>query len=371
MDLKSVQAEIAQLQLKGSALIAKSAGSLTDREVEEIEGMNARLHQLRAQEAGLKNADVTARIGASAAFDDTITFGESKSGHLVTSAAAVKSALRAGGQKALVAEGSSVVPLDLSNEVVLKGRDTPVGVVNFLTTTTRRSSVYRYLREKTVTNNADFVETGEAKPESAYEVESVDGVLKFLAHVSAPVDQTTLDDAANLEAYLVQAMTRGIYEKLGGAAVAAMQSATGAQAVAAGSEPLASIAAGQLAVNTLGYQAGLVILNRADYQAMVTARNESGAFDLGLGGALATGATAPADTIFGVPVLVSPAATLGQAIVLDPSAVGISVDNQGVRVAWDQSGELFDKNQRRARVELKAAIDVAKPAGIALVDLAA
>jgi HK97 family phage major capsid protein len=292
-------------------------------------------------------------------------------GYLNTSASAIKASLRAGGQKSLVSTGSTVAKLDLDQEVILQGRDTPLAIVNFLETTRRRSSVYRFLREKTVTNLADFVDTGDSKPVSGYEVESVDGQLKFLAHISQPVDQDTLDDAPNLESYLVQAMTRGIYEKLGGAAVAAMQSASGAQTVAAGAEPLASIASGILAVNTLEYQAGLIVLHRNDYLSLVTTRNDSGSFDLGLGGALATGATAPADAIFGVPVLISSAATEGQAIVLDRSAVGFSVDEHGIRLRWDESGELFDKNQKRVRLELKAAVDVKRPAGIALVDLVA
>ncbi|MCS3844810.1 phage major capsid protein [Microbacterium sp. AK031] len=369
MDIKSIELELSQLQAKGSTFLAKSHTDLTTTEVAEVERITDRITQLKGfLRAAQNGAGLTALPGED--WNASDAFG-AKSGHLDTSATAVKAALRAGGQKSLVATGSSVVPLDLHSEVILKGRETPVGVVNFLTTTTRSSSSYRFIREATIDNQAAFVETGANKPVSTYEVESVDGTLKFLAHVSQPVDQDTLDDAANLEAYLTQAMTRGIYEKLGGSAVAAMQTAVGAQPVVAGSEPLASIAAGQLAVNTLGYETGLVILHRTDYLELVTTRNSSGAFDLGLGGALATGATGPAETIFGVPVLISSAATLGQAIVLDPSAVGISVDNQGVRVKWDESGALFDANQKRVRVELKAAIDVVKPAAIALVDLAA
>lgn len=124
-------------------------------------------------------------------------------------------------------------------------------------------------------------------------------------------------------------------------------------------------------MNTLECKAGLVIIHRTDYLALVTARNDSGSLDLGLGGAIGTGAHESWNTIFGMPVLVSPAATAGQAIVPDPAAVGILVDNQGVRVKWDESGEMFDKNQKRVRVELKSSIDVFKPAAIALVDLAA
>lgn len=382
-ELKSVRDQI------GANIKAAKAGQLelTGAKMEHQQALIQRGIELaEAVERGQKNADTMGRLadlGDLAGGDVWETLegrptgftgfeGGAKTGYLNTSAAGIKSALRAGGQKSLVATGSTVAPIELDQEVILQGRDTPVGVVNFLETTTRRSSAYRYLRESLVDNQAAFVEVGASKPVSDFEVESVDGQLKFLAHISQPVDQDTLDDAANLEAYLTQAMTRGIYEKLGGAAVAAMRTASGAQTIAAGAEPLASIASGILAINTLeSYQAGLIVLHRNDYLSLVTTRNESGAFDLGLGGALGTGATAPAQVIFGVPVLISPAAVAGQAVVLDRTAVGISVDENGVRIKWDESGELFDKNQKRVRVELKSAIDVKKPAGIALVDLAA
>lgn len=247
MDINVLKAELSAIQLKASALSDNiKSGGLSDAESRDLNNMADRAVQLKAQITHLeKHPDGNSLVsGGSRAgdfeafgFDNAGSFGAVNSGHMATDASTVKAALRNGGQKSLVATGSSVVPLDLRSEVIIKGRETLVGVVNFLTTTVRTSSAYRFIREATVDNQADLVETGGTKPESDYGVESVDGTLKFLAHVSQPVDQDALDDAANLESYLTQAMSRGIYEKLGGKAVAAMQTATGAQTVAAGAEP--------------------------------------------------------------------------------------------------------------------------------------
>lgn len=374
--------ELAELTSKNDRLIqnVKAANrDLTDAEARQMAVDADRITVLKASILrGEKNTgthiDPNPGTGFDAGVNGRSAFAdEDETGYLNTSVAGVKSAIRAGlgGRevKSVIADGSIVVPTQLESEVILKARETNVGLLDRFGVTKRSTENYRVIREKTVDNQAAIWTSGD-KAESTYEVESVDSALKTFAHTLAePVPVYLLKDAPSIERYLTGAMTRGLYEAVSDYLVTRVTTQSGIQTVAAESEALASIYAGQLAIDTLGYQAGVVILHPDTWKTLATTRNSSGAFDVSLGGPVGTGATAPANTLFNVPVALSRSVDANQAVVLDTSVVGLSTDTQGVDVAFDPYGANFKKNLVDIRVEGRFEVDLFSPAGIALVTL--
>ena len=75
-------------------------------------------------------------------------------------------------------------------------------------------------------------------------------------------------------------------------------------------------------------------------------------------------------TVWGVPVVVSVAHTAGTALVLSEDSVGLVTDGN-IEFVWGRINDDFSRNQVRGRAEIRAAVEVTRPAGIIVCDLTA
>jgi HK97 family phage major capsid protein len=118
----------------------------------------------------------------------------------------------------------------------------------------------------------------------------------------------------------------------------------------------------------LGVEGQAFVFHPTDWLAVETTT-------VGTGGAyLLAEAGAPIDRIarklWGVPVVLSTAATPGTAYLLGQDAVALFTDDQGVRVEWAMVSDDFSRNQVRARCEGRFALAVARPMGVVKIALA-
>lgn len=371
MDITSVQAEIAQLKLKGSTLLAKSADSLTAGEVAEVEGINARLYQLRAQEAALKNAQGLASLGGPV--EDVLPGGIGGDGgysrtapeakgfitpaSLKRMAAAQASDVEA---KGLVAAGSNVTAVQFDPKPqVLATPGANLGILDVLQVQTRGSAKYTYVRQTVRTNNAEVVPAGQLKPTSVFTVEEVEGTLDVVAHMSEYVGTYLLKDNSALQGFLEAELRAGIFAKVAELAVAEFASVSGAQTQAFVDNAMDSIYLAASKSAALGYSPDVVLLPRATFDAIMLAKDADGNYLY---------RKAEDSRINGLyPVVIEGEAD--QAVVLDSSKVGISVDRQGVETKWDTASR-FEYNELRALVEGRFAIDVFAAPAIVVVDTA-
>jgi len=76
-------------------------------------------------------------------------------------------------------------------------------------------------------------------------------------------------------------------------------------------------------------------------------------------------------TLWGVPVVVSAAHTAGTAVLLSEGSVGLVTDAGGVQFLWGRVGDDFQRNQVRARAEIRAQVETYRPSGVIVCDLTA
>lgn len=380
MDLKSVQAELAQLQAKGAALATKSPEELSDREVTELERMTDRILELKAQERGLKNAETIAQIadlGGGVELDadgGRLGFSGSgaKSGYLDLSPRGIKSFARTmatqatSGSKALLTGGSIATQVPLQPNVVRLGGG-GLALLSALPTIQHDTPSWKFLKQTVRQNLAAKVAPGAEKPVSIVSAEEVDGALDVFATLSEPVGKYVLRDQPALERFLAAELVYMVGSAVQAAAVAAFLAEPGIQSVTAASEPIVSVRKGVQAVEDLGFEADLIVLNSADYFDIVTTRNAGGTFDVSGG----VGASEEAPRLWGKQVVsVTSGVPVGSALVLDRSAVAIDTDTVGMETEFNPySG--FSTNTVTARTEMRAGVSVFQPSALALVDLAA
>ena len=119
------------------------------------------------------------------------------------------------------------------------------------------------------------------------------------------------------------------------------------------------------AVESIGHTAGTFVLSPADWEKLELARTDS-AGSLELGG--------PVDrakrTLWGVNIAICTALPAKTAVLLDPTALAVDTD-ANVELKWDSSGDNFEKNLMRARVESRYHLAVYQPLGVVEIATAA
>lgn len=381
MDIKSAQAELSatQAKLTGIATEAKAANrDFTESEIAAIEEGADRAFQLQAAIRGLKSGETMRQIGDLGANGSNVEVwsggqptgqtivGERKGFITPTSIKSMVSASTAHGIKALVTGGSSVTPVALdTNPIKLGGPTLGLGILSLIPTKVRDTPKYSYLRQTVRTNNADVVAPGALKPTSTFTVASVDGELKVVAHLSEYVDKFLLEDNSDLETFLNSELVDGIFAKVTALAVAGFAGTSGIQTQAFAVSAADSLYAGVSKVQDLGYNPNVLLIGRADYDAVRLTKSTTGEY---LAGNAFEGGTNPG--LWGMTTVISSAVTAGTALVLDSSKVGLSIDKGGVQTQWDAISK-FDYNQLRARTEGRFGVDVFAPAAIAKVALKA
>lgn len=279
--------------------------------------------------------------------------------------------------RALVASGSTLAPATVLNASPVDLGKPATALLDVLPLTVVENGQYSYLRQTVRTNNAAPVAVGATKPTSVMTLERVDGTLQVVAHLSEPVHEPWLADVASLVQFIEAEMGAGIGaaledQILNGTGTAPqldgiIGASTGTQAYA--TSPLVTIRTGLAQFEASGLKPAAVVLASADWLAIETATLTAGNYVLGQG---TNGAPLNAiqRTVWGVPVVVSAAHTAGTAVLLSEDSVSLVTDG-GVLFDWGRVNADFAENKIRARAEIRAQVEVFRPAGIIVADLTA
>lgn len=345
----------------------KAAGrDMTDDEVKTADDTLTAIKEYdRRTEVEAKSAEMglASTNGTGEHFDLSFKSAASFARQAIVSAGGVKAAL----------DATAVADLPTTRET---GVDLlPAAARTFLSlfeTRKRTTRTWTYLVQAQREDAAALVNAGDVKPTSKYGIKSVTGELRPLAHLSEPVDKYDLRDAAELEAFLAGEMARGVFDAIEGFVLngtgtggqpRGLLATTGVHEVAAGIDDVSTLRSAIAEIETSGYVPGAVVMTPKAWAAIEAHRNTSGQFD-------ADGPINSTDRkVWGTPVFTTTRLTDAQAIVVDRSAVIVSVDDHGVEVEWDSAGEKFTRNQYVCRAETRIDVEVRRPAGIAVAPL--
>lgn len=364
MDILSAKAELATLQVTTTNLVDNvkaAARSLTDAEASGLIRDSERIIELkaliRASESGakmnafLENAGTIEERYPNGFDGESYVAGRSDQKGFLTPTA-VKQMVAASAAplaKALVAGGSTTTAVQFDNNpLVLATPPANLGLLGVIPVIKRSTPTYSYLRQSIRTNNAAVVAAGAQKPVSIFTTESITNTVKVVAHTSEYVDSYLLRDNANLEGFLASELQNGIFQKVTALAVAAYSGTAGITTQAFTTNAMDSIYLGAGKAADLGYTPDVLLISRADYDAILLAKDTAGNYlykrddDSRINGLYPVIAT-------GLPTK--------SAIVLDSSKVAISTDQDGILTKWDPYTKL-DFNQVRALVEGRFEFDV-------------
>ena len=359
---------------------------LTGEEAEQVQAatekatdLDKQIKALAADEDVMSDVLALAKsIGVSPRGDDDRD--RPKTGHLPLTGKGAKSLARSIARssidpatKALVSSGSRTTAVELRDEIAEQGRP-PQSILDVLPSRVV-GATYSYLRQTVRTNNAAPVATGGTKPTSTYTVESIDGKLVVVAHVSEQIDHYTLSDNANLEGFVESEMLYGLRtalenQILNGSGTApnlrGLLNTSGIQSQAFATNALTSIRKGITKLEAQGYTPSVLAVSADDWEAIELLTATSGATDV-------RGVPIDAVTrrLWGVQAVVSTVLPAKTAILLDGSAVAVDTDGQ-IDTRWsDAVSDDFVKNYVRARVESRFGLSVFKPMGVVSIATAA
>lgn len=375
----NIKQQLRALQDAMQAIVdaAKSAGrDVTDTELAELEAKAGEAQELKAKiDRAEKSMDLARRIGEMKTDQDPLDadkFGGGTKGYMSLAGSAAKSAaehLATRGQKGIVA--ATPIPLAPQSPIELGKR--PTSILEVLRVTQQPSPVWRYPRQTVRQNNAAIVAPGAEKPRSVVETEMVDGELRVFAHISNPVDEYVLSDSEALGRFLSAEMNYMLLdaiedEVLNGDGttghLAGILNTSGVQLQAFDTDPLTSLRMAALKAENVGRVADVFVVHPADWATIETARNTSGAFDLG------SAVDRAAQKVWGTQVVTSNRLTPGEAVALDLSALGLDTDTTGIQTKWNDAVH-FSTNEVLVRVEGRFGVSVFIPNGIVKVAIAA
>ncbi|WP_336791637.1 HK97 family phage prohead protease [Gordonia malaquae] len=272
------------------------------------------------------------------------------------------------GVKSLVASGSTVVGVPLEDKTPIEMQKIPTTLLDLLPVTQHSSPTFRYLRQKTRDMNAAPWTTG-AKAESTFSVESVDGALTVIAHISEGLSTYDLLDNDALTVFAESQMLYGLRTALEAQVVNGSGTApnmrgllntSGIQNQAFDTDPITTTRKAITALESTGFTPSVFVLSPKTWETISLQRaNGSGTFDLGN-----VAVDRAAQRLHGVPVVVSNALATKTGVLLDSTAARVDADTQGIQVAWGTQGNDFGSNLIRVRTELRAGVSVLRPGGV-------
>lgn len=237
------------------------------------------------------------------------------------------------------------------------------------------SNTFSYLRQTVRDNQATVVADGEQKPTSLYSFDEVEDRYRVIAHLSEPIPQRYFHDDAQLGSFLASEMAGGLenaveYQALFGDGTG--ENMTGilatsgivTQAFATDSITTSRKALTQLQLEGITPNAWAV--NPADAEAFDLLREDATSGQYLLGGP----AGEASKVLWTIPTALSTAIPVGTAILADWTQ-GKLQTRQEATLHVDTSGELFDKNQVRFRVEGRYGLAVIRPRAFVKVTLKA
>lgn len=281
-----------------------------------------------------------------------------------------------GGQKSLIATGSTATATVIARDLAGLPQ-VPTSILSLIQTVPLDSPVYRYLRQVAPrTNNAAVVAPGAEKPTSPVSLESVEGSLVVVAHLSEGIDKYALLDVRNLQTFVEAELRFGLATKMedlvingsgaGGDPLGILKH-SGVLTQAFETDLVTSIRKAITQIESQGYQASAVCLRPEDWESIeLLTTSGSGEFVV----------NSPVDRaarrLFGIQVVVSSALEVGTAMVADLRQAMVFSDRRGVMAEWTQnSGTDFEHNLQRLRVETRMNVGVGQPSAVVQVATAA
>ncbi len=275
--------------------------------------------------------------------------------------------------KSLTTAGQVTTDVPMAPTVVPTGRPA-TSLLDVIPSIRRRTPQYAYLRQNSRALAADTVAEGAEKPVSTMGVQTVEGNVSVVAHLTEELPKFVLGDTPSLTRFVSDEMLYGLdlgiaAQVLNGSGTAPDQrgvlNMSGTQTQIFDTSAIVSIRKAMTKAEALGYAPSVAILRPEDWEAIeLTATSDDAVAFRGV----------PIDLlerrIWGLRVVLSTELPVKTGLVLDPSAD--SIDTLGnVDVEWDASGDLFKRNMVQGRVECRIGVSVYAPAAIYRVATAA
>lgn len=236
------------------------------------------------------------------------------------------------------------------------------------------SGTFEYLSIEGYSNAAAYqIKEGDLKAEASVAPALEQAQIATIAHWIKASTQI-LDDAPALSQQIGNLLRYGLLQKLETAIVSGaggtgeikglLQYATAFVPVGT---PVPADALGQATthLSAEGWQAGLIVLNPADWFTIASAATTQGEYIIG----------SPRDpsplSLWGTPVVTTPSLAAGTALVLDPAQVAVLDRQQPTLLASRDDGDNFRRNLVTILAEMRAGLAVFAPDAVLSVDLAA
>lgn len=289
--------------------------------------------------------------------------------------------------KSLANAGSVLVPTAFDTTITREGeRPTLVRQLlpsQVITGTDRFGFMRQVVRE----NNAAPVAKGALKPTSRYKVERVEDRARVIAHLSEPIDRVDLEDAADLANFLDSEMRYGVLSAgedqiLNGDGqgenLTGILATPGILAQEYSSDPLTTLRKALTVQQALSNSPTAWVLSPSDWEALELTRENgtSGPFMLASGPV-----DRAAQRLWGLPVVVSAAMSIGQAVLGDFAGSARVYQREDVQISWSDGVFLpdgagggsigFQRNQLTMRAEERMGLAVTRPSAFVDIALAA
>ena len=234
-------------------------------------------------------------------------------------------------------------------------------------------NTYTFLRQVTRENNAAPVADQAQKPTSIYTIQEVEGRYRVIAHLSEPVPQRFFHDDKTLADFLAKEMANGLEEEVEaqiltgdgvGENLTGILNTSGIHAQPFTTDLLTTTRKALTQLQSKGVTPTAWALNPADAEAFDLLREGTGDGAFLLGGP----GSAAGTSLWTLPRVPSVAVPVGTAVLADWEGAELKT-RQGATLHVDVSGEHFDKNTVRFRVEGRYGLAVVQPAAFVEVSL--
>jgi hypothetical protein len=287
-----------------------------------------------------------------------------RTGRLAFDAAMVDTVAQAMRGGTDISSSGSVAARQFSSADPTEGGITANRLLDVLPVTVRPSATSGYshwvqIRPDSLGNPA--LEAGEPLTGFDDRVARVDKCLESLSYSSAVLDKALLQDAAEHRWWLADEIIYRLRSAVEMKIVDDICKCTPVQMVEFETSPLVSIRKGLTHLPVADWHKAAVVIHPSDWEtfelALAPVKDSAMPFE-------------PAPRmLFGTPVIVTNAACAGQALVLGPGAVGLSIDGNGVRVRWGNAPG-FGIDEVVVEIQGSYQTDVYRPFAVVLVELA-
>lgn len=232
-------------------------------------------------------------------------------------------------------------------------------ILDIIPATRLTTPEFSYLKQTARDLKAARVATGAEKPKSDLKFTRVDSTLEVVAHIVRGIDEYILSDVTGLNSFISSEMIVGVHEAVEAWAVEEIAAATGKLAQAYTTDAFTTARMGINQLQATGLTPVAVVLSPSDWARMETTKAA------GAGTFLFN--SAPVDqtngTLWGVPVVTSHRLADGAGYVIADGAVELFHDGQ-VKVAFNSSGDEFERNELSFRTEGRFCPVVKREAGV-------